>query len=512
MPALVYYWLVILPLMAAAPHLVGAVWSFLGGGFGRVEAVQLLLSLALVSVSLAAGLVLEPAGGVDVRDSLVLVASAWALVPLLSAVVVSVAVGVPLVDSWFESVSGYTTTGLSVFTGQVDPAYGVYVPRVEELPLGVLYWRAAAQWIGGFGIVVAFYAFARLSGLPARLVGFAEGRFERLEPSIAKSLRALMRLYLLLTLLSTLLLLAAGMSPGDALYHAMTALSTGGFSSHSSSIAWFHSPAVEAAVIVSMLLGAMNFADLHKALRRLTSLGAGSKARMSGEAGVMLTLLVLALPVAAALLQGMGLPVARALREAAFDVSSALSTTGFSVSDLGRTSDAYKYLLTILMFIGGSAFSTAGGIKLYRLAVLASSIRWSWARVLHGPDYLQVYRVGATRLDAEELARVAEVVFLFALLDAAGTLALLVTVPGTRLADAAFEATSALCTVGLSTGITGAAAPTAAKLVLITLMSLGRLEIHLYIAALAALAYKARERRHRHPPGHYHLPETSETV
>ncbi len=484
----------------------------MSGGAGYVEALQLLLSLALVSVPVAARLLLEPAGEVDVRGSLVFVAAAWVLVPLLSGAVVTVAAGVPLVDSWFESVSGYTTTGLSVLTGHVDPAYGVYVPRVEELPRGLLYWRAAAQWIGGFGIVVAFYAFARLSGLPARLVGFAEGRFERLEPSIAKSLRALMKLYLTLTFFSALLLLAAGMGPSDALYHAMTALSTGGFSSHSSSVAWFHSPLVEAAVIVSMLLGAMNFADLHRLARRLTTLGAGAAERASGEARVLLALLALALPLGAALLLAAGMEPLRALREAAFDVSSALSTTGFSVSDLSSTGDSYKYLLTILMFIGGSAFSTAGGIKLYRLAVLVSSIRWSWARVLHGPDYLQVYRVGATRIDVEELARVAEVVFLFALLNAAGTLALLITVPGTSLADAAFEATSALCTVGLSVGITSAAAPVAAKLVLIALMSLGRLEVHLYIAALAALIYKAREARHRHPPGHYHLPENPEAA
>jgi trk system potassium uptake protein TrkH len=311
-----------------------------------------------------------------------------------------------------------------------------------------------------------------------------------------------MGLYLLLTLAITLAYISVGVSPSDALYHAMTALSTGGFSSHSSSVAWFHSFAVEIVTIVAMLVGAYNFADIHQLLRARTREG------LSGEGRVMAVLLAAALPLAALLLHGLERyrPLG-ALRLAAFDAATALSTTGFGIADFSSHSVSYKFLLTVLMFVGGSAFSTAGGIKLYRLAVLASSIKWGWIRVIRGPDYLLVPRVGSTRLDVEELIRVMEVVFLFAIADVAGILALTTLLPRVQLADAAFEATSALCTVGLSVGITSATAPAAVKLVLIALMSLGRLEVHLYLAAVAAAAYKLQARLHRHPRGAgYHLP------
>ena len=469
---------------AAVPHIVALAICFLiHGGLGP----ECLLQLSATAAMLAAGLawlgLTRPSRGISLEEALILVAASWVLVPLLSAVPVVAAIHVPLVDAWFESVSGFTTTGLSVFTGGVDPYYHVYVPAVEELPCGVLWWRAATQWLGGFGVVVIFYTIARIGSLPAHLVGFAEGRFERLEPSIAKSMRALMKLYIGITAVSMALFMLSGMGFWEALYHAMAAVSTGGFSTHSANVGYYHSVAIYAAAIASMLMGAMNFADLYAVF-------SGKPRRMSIEEKAMAVVLVVA--VAVLLL----LPRSPGIVNVAFDASSALSTTGFGIHDLSNMTQAYKLILVILMLIGGSAFSTAGGIKLYRAAVLASTLKWSWSRVLRGSHYLDIHKVGGEILDFDELARVVEVALLFILLDIVGTVILLVTVPHLGLADALFEATSAVCTTGLSVGVTSASTPLAAKLTLLALMDLGRLEIHVYIAALAAAYLSVKKWRH----------------
>ena len=474
-----------LPLITATiPHIIALVICLLiHGGFGPADLRQ----LAATALMLAAGLAwigfTRPSRGISLEEALVLVAASWVLVPLLSAIPVVFAINVPLVDAWFESVSGFTTTGLSVFTGGVDPYYHVYVPAVEELPCGVLWWRAATQWLGGFGVVVIFYTIARIGSLPAHLVGFAEGRFERLEPSIARSMRALMKLYIGITAVSVALLMVSGMGFWEALYHAMAAVSTGGFSTHSENVGYYHSVAIYAAVIASMIMGAVNFADLY-------ALFSGKPRKMSVEEKTMA--IVLLVSVAVLLL----LPRSPGLVNVVFDATSALTTTGFGIHDLSHMTQAYKLILVILMLIGGSAFSTAGGIKLYRAAVLASTLKWSWSRVLRGSHYLDIHKVGGEILDFDELARVVEVTMLFILLDVVGTLILLVTVPHIGLADALFEATSAVCTTGLSVGVTSASTPLAAKLTLLALMDLGRLEIHVYIAAIAAAYLSVKKWRH----------------
>jgi len=489
-----------LPLaVAAVPHVLAVAWSTAIEALTRVTIVQLgfaLLYFAAYAVWMSAT---RPSRSITLREALILVAASWVLVPLLSAVPVSAALHVPLVDSWFESVSGFTTTGLSVFTGGVDPAYGVYVPSVEELPWSINAWRASAQWLGGFGVVVVVYVFARLAGLPAHLAGFAEGRFERLEPSIARSIRALMKLYVMITALAALAIYLSGAPPSDALFHAMTAVSTGGFSTHSANVGYYRDPLVWAATAAAMTVGALNFADLYAFFTMRPR-------EPSIEEKTLAAIYALAAPAAAAALAAAGTALAKTIPWALYDTASAITTTGFGIHDLGSTSDLYKLILAALMMVGGSAFSTAGGVKLYRAAVIASTLKWSWARTLKGRDYIQAYKVGGETIDIEELARVIEVVALFTLTAVLGAAILLATVPGTHLADTLFEATSAVCTTGLSVGITSAATPLPAKLTLLALMDLGRLEIHVYLAAAAAATASIRDwlhtRRYRRSSPH----------
>ena len=237
-PPLVRY--VSLPVAAAGiSHLLSATIGFLEGDTAY-SAILMLWAIIYISASVAWMSILQPSRSLSKEEALVLVGFSWLATPLLSAIPVAYALGIPLIDAWSVAISGFTTTGLSVCTGGVDLDYGKYVPAVEELPLSILWWRAVTEWLGGFGIVVMFYVFARLGGLPAHLVGFAEGRFERLEPSIAKSIQALMALYMFLTTLGAIILYLAGMTPMDAVYHSMTGIATGGFSTHSNSIAIYN--------------------------------------------------------------------------------------------------------------------------------------------------------------------------------------------------------------------------------------------------------------------------------
>jgi len=476
----------VLPLLVAGlTSLLSALLGLLDGDY--VYSVELGgWGLGFLAAGLAWLAVTRPSRSLTREGVLVLVAAAWLLVPLFSAIPVAAVMGLPFLDVWFESISGFTTTGLSVFTGGVDPAYGVYLPRVEELPWSVLWWRAVTQWLGGFGVVVLFYTLARLGGLPAHLVGAAEGRFERLEPSISKSLRALMGLYLTLTGFGTLLLYSAGMGASDALYHTMTGLATGGFSTHSSSIGFYRSVAVEAAVIVVMVIGASNFADLYALLR-------GAPRRFSREIETMIALMALNSLLGYLLLRASGWNPVGPLRNAVFHIVSAMSGTGFGIVDLSEAPSSFKLLLTAAMITGGSAFSTTGGIKMYKVMIILKSVLWSIQETIYGKARISVPRVGGYRVDESELKRAIAVTFLFVAVLLAGAFAITLVDPRINALDALFEAQSALCTVGLSVGITHAATPPAIKLILMALMTLGRLEVigFLYAAAAAARLFSA---------------------
>ena len=485
----------VLPLIVAGiTSLLSAALGLLSGDYAYSERLAL-WGLGFVAAGAAWLAATRPSHSLTREGALVLVAASWVLVPLLSALPVVALTGLPLLDIWFESVSGFTTTGLSVFTGGVDPAYGAYLPRVEELPWSVLWWRAVTQWLGGFGVVVLFYTMARLGGLPAHLVGAAEGRFERLEPSISKSLRALMGLYLSLTAFGTFLLYVAGMGPGDALYHTMTGLATGGFSTHSASIGYYGSVVVEAAVIVVMVLGASNFADLYALLR-------GIPRRFSREIETMLALMVFNSLLGYVLLRAAGWDPISPLRNSVFHVISGMSGTGFGITDLSEAPSSFKLLLTVAMITGGSAFSTTGGIKMYRVMIILKSVAWSIRETVYGKARISVPRVGGYRVDDSELKRAIAVTFLFVTALLAGAFAITAIDPRVAAVDALFEAQSALCTVGLSVGITSAATAPSIKAILMALMTLGRLEVigFLYAAVAAARLAAGKRRRTRAAP------------
>jgi trk system potassium uptake protein TrkH len=465
-------------IVAGVSHILSAFLGIASGDY--YYSLKLLLwGLALFVAGYIWITVTIPSRGINRDEAFVLVAYSWITTPLLSAIPIAETLQIPLLDAWFESVSGYTATGLTIFTGQMDPAFGKYIPRIEQLPASVLWWRAVIEWFGGFGIVVMFFTMVRLAGLPAHLVGIAEGRYERLEPSIARSIKALMELYLILTIIGAVGLYLAGMTPSDALYHSMTGIATGGFSTHSTSVGYYNSVPIEIVAIIIMLLGAMNFADLYAFMK-------GIPRRYSGEIPSLLVVTSLVSLIGVLMLYHAHWGPKGPWRDSWFHIVSGITGTGFGIDDLSKAPTDFKALLVPVMLIGGSIFSTSSGLKQYRLMIILKAIGWNISEVIHGGRRVIARSVSGRAVSISELQNVITVATLLTLTELSGVLAICYFMPKVSFVDAAFETASALANVGLSVGITSAVTPVPVKLTLIIVMTLGRLEVAGFVFALAA--------------------------
>ncbi len=420
-------------------------------------------------------------------DAILSAILSWILVPLFSAIPLTLALNIPFIDAWFESVSGFTTTGLTIFTGEVDPDYHVYLPRVDEIPVMIQFWRSFLQWIGGIGILVLFAAFAVGRGIPSHLIGMAEGRYEHLEPSIARSMRAFIEVYAVLTVVAVLLFLIAGMPLYDAINHAMTGIATGGFSVRPESIAYYGSVLIELAAITIMLLGALNFSDHYAWLR-----GESLRIVRNPETHILIVIIALLSYSATTILVSKGWPLPEALRLSLFQFISAVTGTGFQTMDIASAPDAYKLMLTAACLLGGSILSTTGGIKMFRLLIVLSSLKWIYYEVSTGPGRVVVRKLAGRNIDMSTMQQAVAIISLFIVTWLSATILLLIIMPYRDITDIGFEAASALGNVGLSTGVATGGAPLAAKLVFIALMSLGRLEILPYLMAIGVAAYQAK--------------------
>ena len=477
--------------------IIASSFSLLGSGFyglylylshGYVpeeEAGLVFLAYGLVYVVVGVLLTRIGRGSLSYREAVAVTVLIWLAVPLLDAVPLAQALGIPLIDALFESVSGWTTTGLTILTGEPSTWHGVYVPSIEEAPGTVRVWRTLMPWEGGLGIVVFTIAILAPPGVSVATLYLAEGKFEKLEASFKKSAWKMGVIYATLTAVSFLLFLLAGMPAGDAIHHAMTGIATAGFSTHSESLGYYqHIPAVLVAGMIVMFLGAVSFSDHYNVLTgRLGALK--ESVELKGQ------LLLITGAVLLSLLVWLRDPLFQEHMDplrVVFHVVSASATAGFQAGDLHSTSESYKIILAVLSLAGGSAFSTAGGIKVLRILIAARSIGIEADMVVHPRGYRPRRRLGRYVLNEELVRRTLATIAAFT-----WTYVLLVVVlaslyPGVYdLGDVFFEVASAMGNVGLSTGISAASAPVGAKLILIAAMLLGRLEVITYLIALRAL-------------------------
>lgn len=414
------------------------------------------------------------------RDAFAVVTFGWLAVTVVGALPFMLSGAIPSpVDALFESASGVTTTGATVLT------------NVEQAPHGILFWRAFLQWLGGMGFVVLSLAL-----LPQLAVGGMElfkaevpsPMPERLKPRLSDTALILWRIYLGLTLLLIVLLKAAGMGVFDAVVHALVTIPTGGFSTKSQSIAAFGNATIEAILIVFMLLAGTNFSLLHRAWteRRLSAIT--ENAEFKAYVGI---LIVATLGVGWGLWRAGTFAPAEALRHAAFQAVSLVTTTGFASTDYALWPPFASALVFALMFIGASAGSTSGGVKVMRHLVMAKHGLRELRRMIHPRSVLPL-RVGAQTIGENVIAGVLGFIVLYMMLFGVGTL--LIAAHGIELQTAASAVAAALGNVGPGLGGAGpmghfAWLPASAKLLLALFMLLGRLEIYTVLVVLLPAAW-----------------------
>ena len=421
----------------------------------------LVISLIVLLLGLLFYIVFRSEERLTLRDGLYIVAMAWITIPSIGAIPLSVALNMPYLDALFEAVSGFTTTGLTMM---VD---------VEVLPRTVLLWRSLMQWVGGVGIVVITLVVLAKPGSPAAVLYVAEGREERLEPSFIRTAKTMFRVYFTMTLIIATLMVISGMPVFDAINHSMTALATGGFTVKNGSIGGYNNVLIEAVSICAMILGAQSFLEHSKMLK-----GKVREAISSPEFKGFISLLSLFSLGAIGILYWYGYPLHECIRRGLFQATSALSGTGFQTMNIKDAPPPFKIILSIAMLIGGSVFSTTGGIKIFRVLTLTKTVWVHLTSSFKPSKAVSLVKVGGQSIDNTRILKALIIAVLFTLVHIVSTIMILPFIPEDyAFEDAYFETASALGTVGLSVGITGPHLHPVVKIVFIIDMLLGRLEI-----------------------------------
>ena len=360
-----------------------------------------------------------------------------------------------LVNGYFESVSGYTTTGLSV------------ISNPDEYPTGVLFVRALAQWIGGIGIIVLCFSGLVREGISTISIYRSELGLDRIHPSLRRTVREINKIYVVYTLIGVLLLWISGMDLIDSLTQILCAISTGGFAfSESASYGNWISQSV---IVAFMLIGATAF-PLHYMLLN----GRFREFLNSTEIKALIVLLLVGIGLFAVILYHDGMDAGDSIEHSVFNIVSALTTTGYSDMDFGDVHEFGPLLLIVMMLIGGGIGSTAGGLKLIRIAVLVKSVAWVMRKSTLSERAVVPLKVGGRVLEEKEVISTAVFFFMYIIITIFG--AIVLTGYDYSMVDALFVSSSAIGTVGLST-IEISTLPILAKIVLIIEMVAGRLEI-----------------------------------
>ena len=378
------------------------------------------------------------------------------------------------VNAFFESMAGITTTGAST----------VQVP--EEVAPSLLLWRSLTQWAGGIGIVLLFVAVAPLVGFGAAQLYSAEVASpvaERLTPRIQDTAKILVYVYGALTLGGVAALLLAGMGPFDAVNHALSTVSTGGFSTRSGSIAAFDSLAVELCVLVGMMLSGVNFALYFQATQGRLTRSLGNRELLAYLGIIATGTLVVTAALYAFDYQA---SLVLALREALFQTVSLLTGTGFSTANWHAWDPLSQGLLMIFMAIGACAGSTSGGLKVIRAVLLARHATQDAFRMVH-PRAVTPLKLGSRVIS--ERARTTFLGFFFVYVATLAIGTLLIALHQMPLGSAFGSVFACLNITGAALGQVGdpqffASLPASAKGLLTFFMLMGRLELFTVLVLL----------------------------
>ncbi len=408
------------------------------------------------------------------REGMAIVAIGWTAIGLFGALpfFFSNHFG-SFTDSFFESLSGFTTTGASILTD------------IESLPKGLLFWRSFIQWLGGMGIIVlsiAILPFIGVGGMQLYKAEVPSPVPDKLKPRIRDTAMILWKVYLLLSMIEIFMLMLGGMGFYDAVCHAFTTMPTGGFSTKNASVAHFQSVYFDVVFIIFMLFAGINF-SLHYKLLKGDSLAfqRDPECRFFLGAVILLTLLV-TFNIHGAVYSSFS----DALRYSAFQISSIITTTGFATADYEQWPTMAQVIIFLCMFIGGSAGSTGGGMKCLRIMICLKYCYKELFSLIH-PRSISTVKIGGKTVSEDVMRSIlgflALYMFLFALS------AVILGGLGVDFVTAFAAVAATIGNIGPGFGMVGpvenyAAIPEAGKWLLIWCMLLGRLEIYTVIVLL----------------------------
>lgn len=408
---------------------------------------------------------------IGLLEGIVATSIAWPLISLEASIPLMLSINISFVDAWFESISGFTGTGFTVLTG------------IDYMKPSIVTWRSIMQWSGELGVVVfAMVLFPYFYRLGASAYGVE--RPLKIEASFYMTAHRLIRIYLVLTVAGIVSYVYAGMNFYEAFNHVLTTVATGGMSTYDAGyqVIFDRAPLTYIPVIVLMFLGGMNFVLLDRLLQG--DLGRIWRSEEFRTYFYTMTVLVTLTILSYHFIDRYDLFYS--IVAGPFNLVSAMTTTGFSIGSIADLSTTTKLILVASMYFGGMIFSTAGGIKSFRLLLILKKMKYSAISTILGGKMEKAMRVDGKPVDETELSQA--LLFSFIHLLAIFIGATFMTIYGFSFVDTLFEATSAAGCVGLSVGIVAPTAPLGVKLTIMALMLLGRVE---YIQLFMILGYIA---------------------
>lgn len=454
----------------AAPLLVSVIYD-------DTSTMALLISLLITS---SIGLILfiltrnQKANQLSHRDGVAVVTFGWITAGLFGTLPYLLSGAIPsFTNAYFESISGFTTTGATIFTD------------IESLPEGILLWRSLTQWFGGMGIIVFSIAILPLLGVGGMQLYRAEipsPVVDKLKPRISETAKTLWKVYLLITLLEVALLGLGGMSLFDAFCQAFCTMPTGGFSTKNASIAHFDNAYFHSVFIVFMLLAGINFSLHYRLLNGDVKIfGKDPECR-----AFLILVLSFTLIVTASIYGPVYSSLANAFRHAAFQVSSIITTTGFVTADYEQWPALSRLILLICMFLGAMAGSTGGGMKTMRIMLLMRHGYQEIFRIIH-PHAVSTVKLGGRAVPSDILSSIWGFFILY--LGLFIVAALVMASLGLDMISALSSVAASIGNIGPGLGIVGPVKnyldiPFVGKWVLVLCMLLGRLEIYTVIVLL----------------------------
>ena len=446
-----------------------------------------LFTVFLIStlVTIISGLLLQNGTGLHFgkmskRDIYLTVFFGWVIMSIFGSLPYILSGAIPnFVDALFETVSGFTTTGATILTD------------IEIIPRSILLWRSLTQWIGGMGIIVLIVAILPAFGIEGIQLFEAESpgvSAEKFRPGIKKTAKAMWLVYVGLTLIEVVILLLVDVSIFDAVNHSLTTLSTGGFSTHSASIAHF-SPLVQYVIVLFMFIAGTNFALVYLAFN-----GNAKRAYKNEEWRYYVCGIIFFVAIVFYYLYSRGYyGLEESFRTALFQIVSIVTTTGFITADLTVLAPIMAFLFFLLLFVGGMTGSTSGSVKIMRLVLLCKESLLVLRKQLLPSGTVMPLRFNRSIVRALVIYRVLVfiILYIFLIIFASGIMLLL----GVDMPTAFSSVATTLGNVGPGLGLVGPVGnfseiPHMGKYLLTALMIIGRLELFTVLVIITPWFWK----------------------